>query len=155
MYNLLRYAGIPNRTQTNRPAVIIIIVDNTDRLAIVYEPRKPKPNFWKFPGGSAKRSERVVEAAIREAREETGLLIEPNRIRQIAVIPSKNRSGDFNIHLFAAWVPTLSKLSPQAETGEITRSASLQEIRQLRRDGEFMGRHIHYLDLFLKYLARK
>lgn len=46
--------------------------------------------WYALPGGHLQRGESIVECAIRECREETGVVIEPARIRPVAVMPYRS-----------------------------------------------------------------
>ncbi len=52
--------------------VIIEMADRPDPVIVLIERRNP-PHGWALPGGFVDVGERLAEAAIREAREETGL----------------------------------------------------------------------------------
>jgi 8-oxo-dGTP diphosphatase len=56
-------------------AVGTIIRVSDDRLVLVRRAIEPGYGLWVFPGGYVDRGERVTEAAVREAREESGLEI--------------------------------------------------------------------------------
>ena len=56
----------------------IIIED--DRVALVKRAHPPIQGQWSIPGGVLEVGELVREAAIREAREETGLIVEPGEL---------------------------------------------------------------------------
>ena len=53
-----------------------IIVQN-DRVVLVKRAHPPIQGQWSIPGGVLEVGELVREAAIREAREETGLIVQP------------------------------------------------------------------------------
>ena len=53
----------------------IIIED--DRVLLVKRAHPPIQGQWSIPGGVLEVGELVREAAVREAREETGLIVEP------------------------------------------------------------------------------
>jgi 8-oxo-dGTP diphosphatase len=53
-----------------------IIIQN-DRIVLVKRAHPPIQGQWSIPGGVLEVGELVREAAIREAREETGLIVEP------------------------------------------------------------------------------
>ena len=53
-----------------------IIIQN-DRVVLVKRAHPPIQGQWSIPGGVLEVGELVREAAIREAREETGLIVEP------------------------------------------------------------------------------
>jgi ADP-ribose pyrophosphatase YjhB (NUDIX family) len=55
------------------------IVDADGRLLLL-EQERPSGREWRLPGGGVERAESVSEAAIREAREETGLAVRLGRL---------------------------------------------------------------------------
>jgi 8-oxo-dGTP diphosphatase len=56
----------------------IIIED--DRVLLVKRAHPPMQAQWSIPGGVLEVGEMVREAALREAREETGLIVEPEEL---------------------------------------------------------------------------
>jgi ADP-ribose pyrophosphatase YjhB (NUDIX family) len=64
-------------------AVGTIIRDERDRIVLVRRAIDPGYGKWVFPGGYVDRGEPVLEAALREAREETGLEIRIDRLVNI------------------------------------------------------------------------
>jgi 8-oxo-dGTP diphosphatase len=56
----------------------IIIEDS--RVALVKRAHAPLQGRWSIPGGVLEVGELVREAAVREAREETGLVVEPGEL---------------------------------------------------------------------------
>ena len=56
----------------------IIIEDN--RVVLVKRAHPPLQAQWSIPGGVLEVGELVREAAVREAREETGLIVEPGEL---------------------------------------------------------------------------
>lgn len=56
----------------------IIIED--DRVLLVKRAHPPIQGHWSIPGGVLEVGELVREAAVREAREETGLVVEPSEL---------------------------------------------------------------------------
>src|ERR1700728_668747 len=53
-----------------------IVIENS-RVVLVKRAHPPLQNQWSIPGGVLEVGELVREAAVREAREETGLIVEP------------------------------------------------------------------------------
>lgn len=53
------------------------IIIHADRVVLVKRAHPPIQGQWSIPGGVLEVGELVREAAIREAREETGLIVEP------------------------------------------------------------------------------
>jgi ADP-ribose pyrophosphatase YjhB (NUDIX family) len=56
------------------------IIIEGDRVALVKRAHPPIQGQWSIPGGVLEVGELVREAAIREAREETGLIVEPGEL---------------------------------------------------------------------------
>lgn len=70
-----------NREFPEHPLVGVgaIIVEG-DRVVLVKRAHPPIQGHWSIPGGVLEVGEMVREAAIREAREETGLTVEPGEL---------------------------------------------------------------------------
>ena len=60
-----------------------VIVENNDRILLVRHFRPGRYDFWVTPGGGVQGLEQLHEAAAREAKEETGLVIEPAELLYI------------------------------------------------------------------------
>ena len=60
-----------------------VIIDDRGRIALVKRAIEPGYGKWVFPGGYVDRGEEVQHAAVREAREETGLDIRIDRLINI------------------------------------------------------------------------
>jgi 8-oxo-dGTP diphosphatase len=64
---------------TRVPCVGVVVLDRhraEPRLLVVQRGRPPAEGLWSIPGGRVERGETLEQAAIREAREETGLPVE-------------------------------------------------------------------------------
>ncbi len=71
------------------PTVDCIIHTDTDRETIVMIKRKNPPHGWALPGGFVDYGESLEDAAVREAREETGLDV--TLVRQFHTYSAPNR----------------------------------------------------------------
>ena len=70
-----------NREFPEHPLVGVgAIIIEADRVVLVKRAHPPIQGHWSIPGGVLEVGEMVREAAIREAREETGLLVEPGEL---------------------------------------------------------------------------
>ena len=68
-------------------AVGTIIRAEDERLVLVRRAIEPGYGLWVFPGGYVDRGEQVLDAALREAREESGLDIRIDRLVNIYSYP--------------------------------------------------------------------
>ena len=64
-------------------AVGTVITDDRHRIVLVRRAIEPGYGKWVFPGGYVDRGEEVQRAAVREAREESGLDVRINRLINI------------------------------------------------------------------------
>ncbi len=64
------------------PRLVVTTLPVTDdgRLVLIRRGIEPGAGRWAQPGGFLEVDETVAEAAVRETREETGLIVEPGRI---------------------------------------------------------------------------
>jgi 8-oxo-dGTP diphosphatase len=66
------------RRYPDRPIVAVLaVVLRDDRVLIVQRAQQPNAGRWGFPGGVLELGETVAEGAMRELREETGIVAEP------------------------------------------------------------------------------
>ena len=59
---------------------MVVLRDREDRYAVVWSPRREE---WSTPGGGREPGESVRECAVREVREETGLVIDPEVLEPV------------------------------------------------------------------------
>ena len=67
-----------------------IIFDDSGRIALVYS---QKEKYYKFPGGGILADEDKKEALIREVREETGLVVIPESVREFGSVLRRQKSN--------------------------------------------------------------
>lgn len=60
-----------------------------DRIAMVYSEAE---HYYKFPGGGIELGESHLEALVREVREETGLLVKHDSVREFGMVHEKRKS---------------------------------------------------------------
>lgn len=108
---------------------------------------KGYPNLWECTGGSALAGDSSLDAAIREVREETGILLSPDRGECILSIKRKHEFVD--IWLFRR---NFDLAEVQLLPGEtIDRmAADSKEILAMRERGEFIP--CSYLDEVLEHI---
>lgn len=109
---------MPN--STTRAMVSVIVHDKaTDAIAAVLYGIRPwlTEPAWTLPGGKAEPGEALDEAAVRELREEVGLLAEPANLSLVHVThveQGADRLGPFILFVFATetWAGELTNAEP-------------------------------------------
>ncbi|MBE5959177.1 MAG: NUDIX domain-containing protein [Lachnospiraceae bacterium] len=79
-----------------RPSARAIILQG-DKIALVYS---KKEKYYKFPGGGIHNDEDKVEALIREVREEVGMLVIPESIREFGSVLRRQKSDESENTIF-------------------------------------------------------
>ncbi len=67
------------RFDLERDAVRVVLTDAGGRILLFHAVTAdvPPPGWWELPGGGIDEGESYLEAAVREIREETGLVLDP------------------------------------------------------------------------------
>ena len=73
-----------------------IIISN-GRLAMIHS---KKYDYYKFPGGGIEKAEDPVAAMIRETREEAGLLVQPETVKEYGYVHRIQKSGKDPLECF-------------------------------------------------------
>lgn len=82
-------------TYVRNSARSIIIKDR--KIAMVHS---LKYDYYKFPGGGVEASENPVDAVIRETREETGLIVVPETVKEYGYVHRIQRSTSDDLECF-------------------------------------------------------
>ncbi|PJN02560.1 DNA mismatch repair protein MutT [Streptomyces sp. CB01201] len=104
----------------SRNAVCVIVHDSAADMvaAVLYAARNWSPQpAWTLPGGKAEPGEALDEAAARELKEETGLLVDPAGLVLVHVIHVEqgwDQAGQFVLFVFATdtWTGELTNTEP-------------------------------------------
>ncbi len=64
-------------------AVIVVVPWGDDRFVFVEETKAECKGLWSLPGGMLEPGESIAEVAVREVREEAGLVVEPTGILRL------------------------------------------------------------------------
>ncbi len=95
-----------------------IIVTSDKRLILVKRSFDPYKDHWAFPGGIVEYGETVENAAIREAKEETGLDIRIERLLGVYSDPKRDPRGHYVSVCFLC-EPVGGTLKTSEETKEV------------------------------------
>lgn len=87
------------RRYPERPIVAVLaVVLREERALIVQRAQQPNAGRWGFPGGVLELGESVAEGAMRELREETGILAEPAGWLDVHDAISRDEEGRVQFH---------------------------------------------------------
>jgi 8-oxo-dGTP pyrophosphatase MutT (NUDIX family) len=98
------------------------------------------PGMWEIPSGSADAGEDSLTAAIREAREESGIVLLPEDSELLCTYRRGN--GFIDSWLFRQEFDLSDVILQEGETID-ARAATWTEIAAMMEDGEFIGRVIY------------
>lgn len=91
------------REYPSRPLVGVgaVIVDR-GRVVLVRRGRAPSLGEWSIPGGLVRVGERLKDAVVREAVEETGLIVEPGHLLELVERIFPDPDGRIRFHYVVA-----------------------------------------------------
>ena len=104
-----------------------IIIENS-RVLLVKRAHPPLQAQWSIPGGVLEVGELVREAAIREAREETGLIVEPGDL--LGVYDRVLRNAEKRVQYHYVLIDFLCR----KVGGELAASSDAAEVRWFARE---------------------
>jgi len=104
-----------------------IIIENS-RVVLIRRAHPPLQAEWSIPGGVLEVGELVREAAIREAREETGLTVEPGEL--LGVYDRVLRDADKRVQYHYVLIDFLCR----KVAGDIAAASDAAEVRWFTRE---------------------
>ncbi len=107
---------------------VAVIVNSPYGIPLVRDPRKPQPQYWKFPGGKGHSGESPEQAAVRETEEETGIKILES---QLILLDEEVRRDHF-FFAFEAPVMDLIGLKARGDEGEEVKLFSAEYIKRMK-----------------------
>ena len=104
------------------------IIIEGDRVLLVKRAHPPIQGQWSIPGGVLEIGEMVREAAVREAREETGLVVEPGEL--LGVYDRILRDPEQRVKYHYVLIDFLCR----PVGGELLAASDAAEVRWFRRE---------------------
>src|SRR5271156_1144091 len=104
-----------------------IIIENA-RVVLVKRAHPPLQAEWSIPGGVLEVGELVRDAAVREAREETGLTVEPGEL--LGVYDRVLRNADERVQYHYVLIDFLCR----RVAGDLTAASDAAEVRWFTRE---------------------
>lgn len=99
---------------------VLAVVLHAGRVLLAQRRNPPQADHWGFPGGRVEWGESLAEAALRELREETGVLASAGRL----LPPVEIRPGDpgCTSHHYVMVPVTMTTRSPRANAADDVRA---------------------------------
>ena len=122
------------RAYPSSPIVAVgVIIRQDDRIVLIRRDKEPAKGLWTFPGGAVELGETVLQAARREALEETGLEIEVGEVAIVLDSVFRDDLGAVHYHYviidFHAR-PAGGELQPGSDVSDVC-WASLEDVESL------------------------
>jgi ADP-ribose pyrophosphatase YjhB (NUDIX family) len=139
----------PNAPQANTliPAASAIITNDRGQILLH---RRTDNKLWALPGGTMEIGESIGQTVVREVQEETGLLVEPERIVGIYSNPKhvvEYADGEVRQEFSVCFTCRIvgGELRTSEESSELA-FFTPQEVEQLNMHASIRSRIKHYLD---------
>jgi 8-oxo-dGTP diphosphatase len=120
---------MPRKTEKSRhypaqPMVGVgVVIWREDKVLLVKRKHPPRAGEWGLPGGAQKLGETIMQTAVREAREETGLDIVPLGIVTALDALTKDKQGKIEFHY------TIVEVAAESRAGEARAAADVLAVR--------------------------
>lgn len=124
---------------------IWIVNSRGEYLMSQRHPSKPYPKYWECTGGSVLAGESSLPGAVREVKEELGLLLDANTARLIYQTRRDASQDFYDVWLFHSDTPTTALKIQQDEVID-AQWLSKERIYDLQKNGK-LHPLINYLDL--------
>lgn len=125
---------LEDRHYPTRPVVGVgVIIWRDDKVLLVKRRNAPRQGEWGLPGGMQNLGETIMQAAVREAREETGLDITPLGVVTAldALVPDKKGSFEYHYTIIEVVAESRDGNAKASDDAEDVRWASLDEVEKI------------------------
>ena len=117
-------AAEDTRRYPSRPvAAVGIVIWRGDQVLLIRRGKPPRAGEWGLPGGMQDLGETILEAAVREAREETGLEVTPLGIITALDGITRDKKGGVEFHY------TIVDVAAESGEGEARAQDDAYEVR--------------------------
>lgn len=126
------------------------VVTRADKVLLIRRKRRPGMGLWALPGGFVEQDEPVLDAAVRELHEETGLDVTPGDLCRAAVAtkvfdaPTRDIRGRMITHATLFRLPA-SAAPPAIAAADDAEAAEWVALEALRRETLY-GDHFQIID---------
>ena len=135
--------------------VVLVYIQNSEGKFLIQKRSKLKDGKYATTGGHVKSGETSVEGILSEVREELGLELNPEDL----VLYYGNHSAEQQVfwddYYIKLDIDDISKLKLQEEEVESVKWATVEEMKQMMKDGEFLRSHYEEFEILLDWLDKK
>lgn len=135
--------------------VVLVYIQNSEGKFLIQKRSKLKDGKYATTGGHVKSGETSVEGILSEVREELGLELNPDDL----VLYYGNHSAEQQVfwddYYIKLDIDDISKLKLQEEEVESVKWATVEEMKQMMKDGEFLRNHYEEFEILLDWLDKK
>ena len=135
--------------------VVLVYIQNSEGKFLIQKRSKLKDGKYATTGGHVKSGETSVEGILSEVREELGLELNPEDL----VLYYGNHSAEQQVfwddYYIKLDIDDISKLKLQEEEVESVKWATVEEMKQMMKDGEFLRNHYEEFEILLDWLDKK
>ncbi|MDI9436794.1 MAG: NUDIX hydrolase [Euryarchaeota archaeon] len=110
--------------------VDIVIVHDDGTVMLIKRKNNPFKGLWALPGGFVEYGETVEQAAVREAREETGIFVDIKKLVGVYSSPDRDPRGH-TVTICVLAKPTGGTVTPSTDAADAS-YFSLYEINSLK-----------------------
>jgi len=141
----------PSREYPRFPLVGVgALIAEGNRVVLVKRGKHPAKGQWSIPGGLVNVGETLREAVVREAAEETGLLVEPDELVELLERIFRDAEGRVRYHY------VLADFLCSVKGGQLIAGSDASQARLVERDDlHALGIAPVTLDVILKGLKVK
>lgn len=116
------------------------LIEKDKRFLLVKETKHVAKDKFSLPAGKLEGNEALIEGAVREAKEETGLVVKPTGIVGIYQKPVSRDGGNVTVIVFKS--DTLSGNVKTSAEHPVVEFFSIPEIKEMHAKGMLRGDHV-------------
>ena len=116
------------------------LIEKNGTFLLVKEAKKSAEGLYNFPAGKLDGNETIIEGAIREAKEETGLTVQPINLVGVYQRPVGRKGDNVTVIVFKSNI-TSGKTTPTEKHPEV-KFFSYGELKEMERKGLLRSQYI-------------
>lgn len=105
----------------------VLIIGPDRKTVLIHDESQPYPRLWKFPGGKKEVRENPFTTAVREVKEETGLILLPQNLR---LFGEQKRKG-YTKYCLVGPIDSFDGLIRKSKEREITGIFEIDQIEKM------------------------